>query len=636
MRVGGDPLPMQSILRRGSTLRLSLRSGGFRWDGYGPPGAEPDSGTMTWTARGWGGKVSGTGMDLAVVPPPSGLAYSDPAPVYEAEEPAAPDVPTAGGGPVKSWSVDPALPAGLSLDPATGVLSGTAAAPDAAEAYTVTATNLAGSATTTLTVGVRIHRAYSFLPEARVLTDDDYRHFLSRTHFGVKASELAAVKAAGLPAYLDDMLTFPTGTTAVESAAFAELVNPSTDPPGLEGGFPNGYQMSRWWARIMMETDRPFQEVMAFFWHDHMPVSYDVLGAGYTHFWVGYANLLRHRGAGNLRDLLLDVALDPAMLVYLDGYANNKYSPNENFAREFWELFTLGVDNGYTQEDIVQAARAFTGYRLRLNGTTGQYYTEFSTALHDAGSKTFLGTTIPGQNLTDDYGKVVDTTLANRPVAEFVVKKIFEHFCYEGPPQALVDDMAKALRDAGWELKPFLKDLFRSEAFLSRRSKAGRVKSPVEYAMGFIRSTGLRITVPNLDYFATLLDQRPGQPPTVNGWPTGTLWYSAASMVNRTNFAYFTVGDTARQRSAGIEVADILPPVPQRTDQAVLDALSDLLRVPLTAAEEQALLYYLNTSRQPDGSVIDSPFVGSNQAHLDERVRGLLYILAQHPSYQVK
>src|SRR5690606_22239367 len=108
---------------------------------------------------------------------------------------------------------------------------------------------------------------------------------------------------------------------------------------------------------------------------------------------------------------------------------------------EFWELFTLGVDNGYTQADIVEAARAFTGYRTRYDGLTGLQFVEFDVDRHDPGAKSFLGGTVPAQNAGDDYAAVVDLTLANRPVAEFITKRLFEHFARRSPSPALVTEM---------------------------------------------------------------------------------------------------------------------------------------------------------------------------------------------------
>jgi uncharacterized protein (DUF1800 family) len=388
---------------------------------------------------------------------------------------------------------------------------------------------------------------------------------------------------------------------------------------------------------MMRDTDRPFQEAMAFFWHDHMPVNYNVFDVSYSYMVPEYIDILRHQGAGNLRSLLLSVARSQAMLVYLDGVANNKYAPNENFAREFWELFTLGVDNGYTQGDIVQAAKAFTGYRYRYDSPTARYYIQFDPNLHDTGPKTFFGTTIPGQNAGDDYAAVVDITLANRPVAEFVTRKIFEFFCYEQPPDALVAVMAADLRGANYELAPFLKDLFRSEAFFSKRSRAGRVKNPVEYTIGLMRTTGCKSRTDYMDNLLASLGQRPGEPPTVNGWPLGTLWYSADSMVARTNAAWYEMFlEIATQNANGQNIANILPPVPERTSLAVIDTVSTLMGVDLSAAAEAELDAYLNTVRQANGTIVASPFNGADQAQLDERVRGLVYILAQHPDFQVK
>src|SRR5688572_23844289 len=190
--------------------------------------------------------------------------------------------------------------------------------------------------------------ATSLAPKA-TFTDADLRHFLTRTHFGVKASELATVKQVGLPAYAAQMLQFPpVGSTAVEQAADALLVN-DTDPPGLEGGFPTEGQLVRWWAYMMQRTARPFQEVVAMFWHDHFAAANVNLEPEELWWTKGHVNLWRGEGTGNLKDLCVTMARDALMLNWLDGTLNTVLAPNENFGREWWELFTLGADNGYVQ-----------------------------------------------------------------------------------------------------------------------------------------------------------------------------------------------------------------------------------------------------------------------------------------------
>ena len=194
-------------------------------------------------------------------------------------------------------------------------------------------------------------------------------------------------------------------------------------------------------------------------------------------------------------------------------------------------------------------------------------------------------------------------------------------------------ELGAVLRNSGWELAPTLKTLFTSEAFYSNKARAGFVKSPVEYGVGFIRGTGLRIRISSLDSSLNILGMRPTQPPVVDGWPSGTAWLSAQSMVDRTNLVLTSVNDTNRQTGWGIDVKDILPPPANRSAAEVVDALADRLQVALDADERQELIDYMVTDRQSDGSVDPSPLTDAN---MDLRVRGALYILAQHPSYHVR
>jgi uncharacterized protein (DUF1800 family) len=594
-----------------------------------------------------GGGGGGGGGGGPSVPPVQSVSYPVPVAAYEQGQPIAANVPVTSGGPVDEFTVSPSLPTGLVLDGDSGVVSGTPDATAPATDHVVRAVNEAGFAETVLRIEVVVSLDESLTAKSS-FTDDDIRYFLYRTHFGGTASEFDAVQAAGIPAYVDAMVEF-ADTTTLETEAFQFLRN-DTDPAGLEGGFPSQSQVSRYWLHLMVTNPNPFQEVLAFFWHDHFASSTASLENTATRWMVDQVNLWRKKGNANLRTLLLDMCRDWTMLVWLDNVLNTKSAPNENFTREFWELFTLGVDQGYTQQDIVLAAKAFTGYRTRFNATTNQSYVAFDTARHDPGPKTILGVQIPGQNVTDDFEAVVDITIDNRPVAEFIAKRLFSYFGHADPADALVASMGQLLRDSDYEMKPLLKALFKSEAFFGAKSRAGIPKNPVEHMLGFVRSTGLvpvdprRMTDPaytpanrlvTLEAILINAAQRPTQPPSVNGWPIGSEWLSAQNMLDRANGVLLCIADRTDQATAGIDLTAILPPVAERTSAAVTDTLAALLNVHMTAAERASYITYLDTTIE-GGVVVASPFDGSNAQHLSNRVRGLLYILSQHPSYAVR
>lgn len=466
-------------------------------------------------------------------------------------------------------------------------------------------------------------------PKASFSTDD-VGHLLQRTRFGVTPADLSAVQQQGVPSFVDSMLVFTPGSQVETDATASEI---------LDTEFPEPHELARWWLRVMQETPNPFQEELALFWHDHFATSQEILGSDKRYWYPDHLDLFRHGGAGNLRQLLYNVAQDWTILEWLDGVRSSKGTPNENFAREFWELFTLGVDNGYTQTDIEQAARCFTGFRTRFDDATDKSFISFDPTRHDTGNKSLLGTTVMGRSGADaqnEYRDMVDVTLANRPVAEYICRRLFEYFVYPNAPQSVVDELAALLRSSNYELAPVLATMFKSEAFYSPAAKAGIAKNPVEFALGFVRSTGMHTHMDDLDTAVTNAGQRPTMPPNVNGWVAGSLWFGSQAVVERGNFARTCVTHRNTDAQTGLDLRALLPQGATTTAAATVDALAALLRVRLTPADVTALTAYLNTQRQSNGTVVDSPFDASVDTQIDERVRGLLYILAQHPTYQVR
>ena len=374
-------------------------------------------------------------------------------------------------------------------------------------------------------------------------------------------------------------------------------------------------------------------------WHDHFATSSEVLGGGRSYSMVQHVNMLREHGAGDLRDFLLAISTDWAMLWWLDGYISTKNAPNENFSREWFELFCLGVDNGYDQADIVEAARAFTGWQDRvLDEETGLRHMEFMPERHDGGKKTVLGQEIPMHGGVGDFQTMVDITLDHGPAAEWFARSLLQGFVMEEPSQVLVDQLAQRLRDEDFELGPTLKALFRSEAFYSDEARGSLIKSPVDHALGFQHSTGLSVRVIELHYALDDMGNVPTMPPTVDGWPGGEQWLSAHGMVERANVLRDAIGDNdciAEQEAKGLDLRSLLPPGTP-TSMEVVDALALHLGVKLEGEERSRLVEYLDTQREGDGDVVSDPFDPNNPDHVDERIRGLLYILGQHPTYMVR
>jgi uncharacterized protein (DUF1800 family) len=462
------------------------------------------------------------------------------------------------------------------------------------------------------------------------INQNDRIYFLKRTHFAFRTSELQTLNQMGYEPYIDYILQLQANPILEAQALAATVPDPD---------FPNATEISRWWIWLMVNNPNAFQERLALFWHDHFAASNSVLDAQSMWWYFDHINLWRHQGTSNLPDLLYAMNIDWTMLVWLDGVLSTQRAPNENFAREFWELFTLGADNGYTQADIVEASRAFTGYRRilvpdRAGPGRDQFVVQFDNSRHDNGTKNIFGQSFNG-NGQQEYRDMVNFTLANRPVAEFICTKIWEEFVYDNPSSSLVGKLAKRLRDSNYDLRALFKTIFMSEAFFSSRAKASIIKNPIEHDIGFIRATGLELTMNRIDNALNATGQRPGQPPTVNGWPSGLSWLSSQAMVERANFLRDCVAYSNEAPQAGYDVGQALILPNESSDAQVVDRLTFLLQVTLTPAQRTECMAYLNTDRNASGNFAQ-PWNFNDGVQRNKKIRGLLYILGQHPTYHLR
>jgi uncharacterized protein (DUF1800 family) len=289
------------------------------------------------------------------------------------------------------------------------------------------------------------------------------------------------------------------------------------------------HRLAYWWANRMLATERPVEEKMALFWHGHFATTEEKV-RDYRKM-LRQNELFRRNATGNFRDLMIGVAQDPAMLAFLDAAVNVKGAPNENFAREIMELFTMGVGN-YSETDIREAARAFTGW----NFTDLEFRQDPDK--HDDSVKTVLG---KRGNL--DGVDVIDVIFSHPVTAEYIAGKIYRYFVRQELAPSLKQQLGSRLRESNYEIAPLLETIFLSRDFYSAASTGTRIKPPVELVISTYKKMGLKEVpgVPDFNDVTESLGQKLFYPPTVAGWAHGKSWITPGLLLTRGNFIYDTV-----------------------------------------------------------------------------------------------
>ncbi|MFK7966931.1 MAG: DUF1800 family protein [Burkholderiaceae bacterium] len=283
-------------------------------------------------------------------------------------------------------------------------------------------------------------------------------------------------------------------------------------------------RIAYWWANRMLSDAHPLREKMALFWHGHFATNEDKV-RDYRKM-LRQLQLFQRDGLGPFRKLLIGVAQDPAMLMFLDAGVNTKDSPNENFAREILELFTMGVGH-YTEKDVQEAARAFTGWNYQ--GLAFQIVPKDQ----DTEPKTFLG-----QQGAFNGVDIIDIILKQPATAQFVAGKLYRYFVNESLSSADAEQLGRLLFELEFDTSRFLGVLFESKHFYEPRNVGSRIKSPIELIVSTYRSLGVLEVpgVPDLNRVSQALGQRLMHPPTVAGWSHGRSWITPSLLFERSNF----------------------------------------------------------------------------------------------------
>jgi len=369
-------------------------------------------------------------------------------------------------------------------------------------------------------------------------------HLMNRAGFGGSPQDIENLRQMGLykaVSWFVDYEKIPDDTPAPDWAhpdpeviARRQAISQAADPETRrmlqqqqnQDEYSQMADLRYWWIRRMALGPRPFQEKMTLFWHGHFATSFEKVRMPYF-LWL-QNETLRQNATGNFNQLLIAASEDPAMLNYLDGERSNKNNPNENFAREVMELFTLGEGN-YTEQDIQQAAKAYTGWGLSKD----RLHYEYHPYNHNDGPKTIFGQT---GNFTGE--DVLNMICAKPECARFITKKLWRFFVQDEPPEPIVDALATEFHGHDMDIKRLMTVIFRSKEFYASDVIRSQIKSPVQWLIASTHQ--LQAPLPTQPMSLVMLSQLGEElfnPPNVKGWDGGIAWITTNGLLDRYNFA---------------------------------------------------------------------------------------------------
>jgi uncharacterized protein (DUF1800 family) len=472
---------------------------------------------------------------------------------------------------------------------------------------------------------------------------DAAAHLLVRAGFGGSPDEIQKMYALGPEKAVDSLINAPLENDLQPAWARPDDQD-ELHAKMQEAATPQEKQMARkllrekfngemkdltlWWIARMVNTHSPLAEKMTLFWHGHFATSGQKVRPAYK-MWL-QNETLRQNAFGNFRALVKAVSRDPAMMVWLDLVQSKKESPNENFAREVMELFTLG-EGHYTEFDVKEAARAFTGYRINQ----AEQSFRFAERQFDPGIKTFMGKTGPW-----DGDQILDIIVSQPACARFIGAKIWKFFAYDDPKPKLVEALASEFRNSHYELRPFLISLFLSEEFYGSQACDSQIKSPVQFLVQALRT--LPIPLPNsnlVEYVLRQMGQIPFFPPNVKGWDGGKSWINTATLTFRYKLAHQLING-AHPQEIGLPKPPVLEMIPPR-----LTLTPPLLVDQIVSPEDRQKpdtiirkLFIRTFQCIPPKELTHQfrDFLATRELPLDDNsIRELLLLMMTSPNYQV-
>jgi uncharacterized protein (DUF1800 family) len=433
-------------------------------------------------------------------------------------------------------------------------------------------------------------------------------HLLRRAGFGYSPAELKYYKSLGYEKTLVELLE----PEKVDNSKLTDAL----DQQGFD--FTRLVDLKRWWIYRMAFTRRPLEEKMSLFWHGHFATSNRKVDNPYFMYLQNVK--MRDYGLGNFETLLLSMSKDPAMIIWLDNQQNKKGKPNENYAREVMELFSLGIGN-YTEKDVKEGGRSFTGWQSRPDG----FY--FNAKDHDNGNKVFLGQ--QGNFNGDD---VVGILARNPAAPKFLATKLCKFFVADNPSDTLISEVAGAYKPGEQNIRKMMETIFTHPEFISQSSYHAKIKGPAELVVGTIKSLQVTKLDGELPNQMARMGQSLFEPMTVKGWDGGAAWVSTDMMMERFNFATKITQQKFDAMEGYIVPSALVAKQGLQTPAETVNYFLNLLvdnDVPASARNELTQYVASDTNGKPIDT--NSP----DERLQDAKLRGLVHLIMTLPTYQL-
>lgn len=447
------------------------------------------------------------------------------------------------------------------------------------------------------------------------------KHLYQRAGFGLTPQEWQAKQSQTIDEAVAEIFLAAQTAPPLALPDFEEIVETAMKDRRKAGRLLTQQYTMEWLERMANPNESALLERLTLFWHDHFACR-SIFG----HLAIQQLNTIRGHALGSFRDLCLAIARDPAMIRYLNNQQNKKTSPNENFARELLELFTIGPGH-YTEQDIKEAARAFTGWSSNYKGAF-----RFRAKQHDYGPKTFFG-----QAGRFDGDDIINIILDQPATAEFLVRKFWNYYVSTPPDEQLIAMLSKQYYDSDYHTGELLRSIFTADWFYAESVQAGQIKSPVVLVSNLRRNLNISFNQPEAQLrLLRALGQVLFDPPNVAGWPGGRSWIDNATLMLRLSIGAGLLSkkeiDLRFRDQPELEI--LSDPKTRKLEAVVnLTALYQIIQEEDLAADFQLLSDYLLAS--PARIALDDLAGLIDNTTGEERLRRMLLVIFSSPEYQL-